>query len=121
MVFLGLIVFLLRYLIRNKRVYSYEYKTIFPLRVLQQNNAFGRKTTYLHSKIYIIDDRIAYLGSLNFTRNGTQNNYETRVRLADSLPVSKIVGEFDELFKSETLPLIELGKWGGYLYRAPLN
>ena len=70
----GLIILLLHYLIRNKQIYSYSYHPIFPFRIIKAYNSFGKRGSYLHSKIYIIDDRIVYLGSLNFTRNGTQSN-----------------------------------------------
>ena len=121
MVLLGLIVMLLRYFIRKRKVYSYEYETIFPLRVLQNNNAFGRKTTYLHSKIYIIDDRVAYLGSLNFTHSGTECNYETRVRLTDTKSVKKIVEEFHYLMDEANLPEIDLNKLVKRYFREQLN
>ncbi len=88
--------------------------------VLSKNqNGFGN--TYLHSKIYIIDDEIAYLGSLNFTGGGTRNNYETRVRLSDAPSVQKMVGEFDYLMYGAKMPEIDIQEWGSLLYREPIN
>lgn len=71
--------------IKRTRVYHYTYEQVFPLRVLLSRNN-GASTT-LHSKVYIIDDRIAYLGSLNFTKSGTQSNYETRIRTTEQAAV----------------------------------
>lgn len=121
MVFLGLIVLLLRYRIRNRRVYSYSYESIFPLRILQNNNAFGRRATYLHSKIYIIDNRVAYLGSLNFTHSGTESNYETRVRLTDAPSVKKIVEEFHYLMDEANFPEPDFNALAKRYFREPLN
>ena len=35
----------------------------------------------LHSKIYIIDDKVAYIGSANFTENGIEHNIEDMVKV----------------------------------------
>ncbi len=110
-----------RFLVRTKRVYSYTYEPIFPLKIVPQTNAFGQRTTYLHSKIYIIDDRIAYLGSLNFTRSGTEHNYETRVRLTDALSVKKIVEEFRYLMDEASFPEFDVQLFGKSHFKEIIN
>lgn len=117
----GLGVGLFRFMVRTKRVYSYSYEPIFPLKVVLQTNAFGQRTAYLHSKIYIIDDRIAYLGSLNFTRSGTEHNYETRVRLTDGNSVSKMVEEFRCLMNESGFPEVDFQKIGRNVFREPIH
>jgi phosphatidylserine/phosphatidylglycerophosphate/cardiolipin synthase-like enzyme len=121
MAVVGLVVVLLRYLIRNTRVHSYSYHSIFPLRIIKTYDGFGKRTSYLHSKIYIIDDKVAYLGSLNFTRSGTKNNYETRVRLTDSLSVSKIVEEFHFLMDEADYPEVDFPHLGKQIFHETLN
>jgi phosphatidylserine/phosphatidylglycerophosphate/cardiolipin synthase-like enzyme len=64
----------------------------------------------------LIDDGIAYLGSLNFTGNGTKNNYETRIRIEDRKAIKELVGEFDALFHNENYLEKELTEWGKELY-----
>ncbi|GMN11351.1 hypothetical protein MTsPCn9_10420 [Croceitalea sp. MTPC9] len=117
----GLGAWLFRFLVRNKRVYSYTYEPIFPLKVVPQTNTFGQRTTYLHSKIYIIDDRIAYLGSLNFTRSGTEHNYETRVRLTDGPSVHKIVEEFRYLMDEASFPELDVQLFGKSHFKEIIN
>jgi len=56
--------------------------------------------TLIHGKIYIIDNKIAYLGSLNLTTMGTKYNYETRIRITDAEAVNEINEEFYELFNN---------------------
>ncbi len=92
----------------RKRVCSYTYHKLFPFKVVLSKNEKGFRNTYLHSKIYIIDDEIAYLGSLNFTGGGTTNNHETRVRLNDEPSVKKIVEEFDYLMHGARMPEVDM-------------
>ena len=106
---------------RRKRICSYTYHQLFPFKVVLSKNGKGFRNTYLHSKIYIIDDEIAYLGSLNFTGGGTRNNHETRVRLNDEPSVKKIVEEFDYLMHGAMMPEVDIWEWGSMLYREPIN
>ncbi|MGS2760933.1 phospholipase D family protein [Sinomicrobium sp. M5D2P9] len=105
---------------RKKRVYHYSYRQLFPFKVYKSYKTDGH-STLLHGKIYIIDDCIVYLGSLNFTGGGTRNNYETRIRITDSDPVYEIRKEFDRLFYEENLPERSVLSWGKTLYREPIN
>ena len=118
---LGLSLVLLRKAIRNIRIYSYSYASKFPLKVIRNYNDHGQRTTYLHSKIYIIDDQIAYLGSLNFTYSGTENNYETRVRITDDHSVAKMVEEFRYLMDEARFPELDFNDWGKQRIQEPLN
>ena len=106
---------------KRVKVYSYKYTQLFPFKVVLSNNGNGFGNTYLHSKIYIIDDKIAYLVSLNFTGGGTRNNHETRIRLHDSPSVQKIVEEFDYLMHQARMPEVDIQDWGSLLYRELLN
>jgi len=116
-VFLGfipiIILFLIRSLykkkIRNSPIYSYNYTQLFPFKVYISNE----KTSLIHSKIYLIDDKIAYMGSLNFTQSGTQYNHETRIRTTDVNAIEKIKLEIDELFENPYMLSADLKLWGG--------
>ncbi len=107
--------------IKKKRVFSYSYKQLFPFKVVVSPEKFDYDGMYLHSKIYIIDDRIAYLGSLNFTSSGTTNNYETRIRTSSKEAVQKIVNEYNDLLFNEQLPELSIQAWGQQLYKEPIN
>lgn len=106
---------------KRKRACSYTYKNLFPFKVVLSKSENGFGNTYLHSKIYIIDDEIAYLGSLNFTGGGIRKNYETRVRLGDAPSVQKIVEEFDYLMHGARMPEVDIRDCGNLFYREPVN
>ncbi len=107
--------------VQKKRVFSYTYEQLFPFKVVISPDKFNYGGMYLHSKIYIIDDRIAYLGSLNFTGSGTTNNYETRIRTSSKEAVQKIVDEYNDLLFNEQLAELSIQSWGQQLYKEPIN
>lgn len=108
--------------IKNKRIYSYQYSQLFLFKVyISSQNANTNSNTLIHSKIYIIDDEIVFMGSLNFTYSGTKNNYETRIRTIDKIAVDKIVTEYDELFYNSGYPERNVRDWGKELYGEPIN
>lgn len=102
---------------KKKRIYIYHYRQLFPFKVYINKY----KGMHIHAKLYIIDDQIAYLGSINFTSRGTKYNYETRVRITDSEAVKKIVSEFLDLFNNKELPERDIQLWGKELYPEPIN
>lgn len=108
--------------IKNKRIYHYTYKQLFPFKVfISPNNGNSFNKTFIHSKIYVIDDEIAYMGSLNFTGKGIKDNHETRIRTADPNAVAKIVEEVNNIFFNSNLAERDLQFWGSQLYPEPIN
>lgn len=108
--------------IKNKRIYHYTYKQLFPFKVfISPNNGNSFNKTFIHSKIYVIDDEVAYMGSLNFTGKGIKDNHETRIRTADLHAVAKIVEEVNEIFFNPNLAERDLQFWGSQLYPEPIN
>lgn len=102
--------------IKNAKIYLYSYRQLFPFRVFLTPNRYSYSHPFIHGKIYLIDDEIAYLGSLNFTANGTRNNYETRIRITDKKAVRELLGEFETLFHNQDFPERDLAEWGRELY-----
>lgn len=107
--------------IKNKRIYNYTYRQLFPFKVFVSPDKKSFNRTFIHSKIYIIDNEIAYLGSLNFTGNGVKENHETRIRTTDHNAVGKIVEEVDHLFFNSNLDERNIQFWGRQLYPEPIN
>ena len=108
--------------INNKRIYCYSYSQTFPFKVYLSPQTTGNNDDALiHSKIYLIDDRVAYLGSLNFTRSGTTSNYETRIRTTDRNAIAKINDEYYQLFHNSAFPEKDIQAWGRELYKEPIN
>jgi phosphatidylserine/phosphatidylglycerophosphate/cardiolipin synthase-like enzyme len=107
--------------ISGKRIYSYYYSQLFPFKVYLSPYKSTASNSFIHGKVYLIDDSIAYLGSLNFTVSGTTSNYETRIRTVDRNAVSKINEEFFGLFRHSDLPERDIQAWGRSLYKEPIN
>lgn len=84
-----------------------NYKAKLPFKVFRKND---KNKDYIHSKMYVIDDAVAFLGSLNFTYDGTKNNHETRIKLTEPAVVAKIKQEIEDLYNSnrEEVTLQEL-------------
>ncbi|RTE54125.1 hypothetical protein EHW67_09385 [Arenibacter aquaticus] len=102
--------------IKNTTIYLYSYRQLFPFRVFLTPESNSYSHPFIHGKLYLIDDEIAYLGSLNFTANGTRNNYETRIRITDKKAVKELLGEFESLFHNPDYPERDLAEWGRELY-----
>lgn len=102
------------------RFWYYSYSSLFPVKIFY--SYFSSKKTdrskvfNLHSKLYIIDDCIAYLGSVNFTRSGCLLNHETRVRITDPKAISQLKAEFSELLWNEYYNHLSVDEWGRGLY-----
>ena len=120
-----IIIFLIVKLYKNKiqdtRIYSYWYSQLFPFKVYMSPYKSDYSDTFIHSKIYLIDDKIAYLGSLNFTSSGTKHNYETRIRTEDSNAIKEIKDEIYQLLNHSHLPERDIQFWGNKLYKEPIN
>ena len=101
-------------------IYNYSYHQLFPFRVYSSRDESNKYLPFIHGKIYLIDDEIAYLGSLNFTGSGTVNNYETRIRVTDLNAVKTMSAEFTSLFNSNNFPQRDIALWGKELYGEPL-
>ncbi|MCG4456920.1 phospholipase D family protein [Erysipelothrix rhusiopathiae] len=52
-------------------IYSYSYEPNMPISIWKTN-----RYQKLHTKLYVVDD-VAFIGSLNFTKNGFYSNYES--------------------------------------------
>ncbi|MCP4521810.1 MAG: NgoFVII family restriction endonuclease [Cytophagales bacterium] len=106
------------------RVFYYSYKTIFPIKVyyspynrdVDHSNKF-----FIHSKVYVIDENIAFLGSLNFTSKGLKSNYETCIKVRDRKAVYEISKEFDNLFEDKTLAQVDFNMVGKHIYKEAKN
>lgn len=113
--------FFLRYY--GMRVYTYDYFTDLDLKVFysQYSKDSGRKGDHLiHSKVYVIDEKVAYVGSVNWTHSGVQKNYECIVKVKDPNAVKRISEEVDEIYNSDRL-FKNVREWGQELYDEPPN
>lgn len=110
------------YYFYNLRVYSYSYYTPIKLKVVPDEYHGDYKNNYLiHSKIYVIDDRIAYIGSVNFTHRAFFYNYEVMTKVTSSKAVEDISNEVKRLFTDDNVASIDIDEWGSELYEEPPN
>lgn len=99
-IFLGIFTFFLRTAIKNNEFY-YSLRDNFNIHILSKNYD-------LHSKIYIIDNKIAFLGSLNFTDTGFMLNHETCIKTTDKTAIKHLNNVYKDLLKVNPISLKEL-------------
>lgn len=107
----------------SMRIYSYTYSSPIKLKLIyDKHNREGQDGGHqIHSKIYIIDERVAYLGSVNFSHAGFVDSYETITRIKDPNAIEKISKEVDDLFNDKRNFSKDLTEWGRELYDEPRN
>jgi phosphatidylserine/phosphatidylglycerophosphate/cardiolipin synthase-like enzyme len=93
--------------------YTYKYDPIFRIKVFDSTS--GEKpwsTELIHSKIFVIDEGVAFLGSVNFTYSGFKKHYETVIRVEDKGAVADISEEVEKLYASDDLREKGVEEWG---------
>jgi len=93
--------------------YVSTYNPLFRIKVFDSTS--GNKpwsTELIHSKMFVIDDTTAYLGSLNFTYSGFVTHYETIIKIQDIEAIRAISEEVENLYTSEILRAKTIDEWG---------
>jgi len=91
---------------------SFKYEPIFRIKVFDSTTGKNPKSTELiHSKIFVIDDEIAFIGSVNFTYAGFKTHYETTIKVEDKKAVKDISEEVEKLYFSKDLKAKSIGEW----------
>jgi len=94
--------------------YSFKYEPIFRIKVFDSASGKNRRSTELiHSKIFVIDEEIAFLGSINFTYSGFKTHYETTIKVEDKNAVRDISQEVESLYSSKDLKAKSVEEWAG--------
>lgn len=105
-------------------VYRYTYRTIFPIRVfIDPGNRKIRNASkhFIHAKLFIIDGKVAFLGSANFTCSSLQHNYESVVRTEDPAAIRELQAEVQKLFGNagDAMDFVDIEEWGRMIYAEP--
>jgi phosphatidylserine/phosphatidylglycerophosphate/cardiolipin synthase-like enzyme len=110
-------------LLNKLRVYSYSYQSNLPFYVMASPNVDPqtRNQTFVNSKIYIIDNQVAYLGSADFTRTGFRDQYETMFRIIDKATVHCIYQEINVLLSDQNRLFRDINFIGKHIYPEPIN
>jgi len=106
----------------NKKIYSYSYYSPIKLKIVpdeyhdRENGKF-----FVHSKVYVIDERVAYVGSVNYTNKAFKYNYETITKVSSVNAVKDISQEVNRLFLDKDVNSKDIQGWGKELYLEPQN
>ncbi len=74
----------------------------------------------MHAKIFVIDDKIVFLGSANFTYSAFNTHYETVIKVEDQKAIKDIIKEVEELYNSKELASISINELGKEAYESGL-
>lgn len=95
------------YLVRKKKQEAehtdlsyYEYRKNLDFKFLR-HSSWENDAMFIHSKIYIIDRKVAYLGSVNFTTTGFTSNFETRIRIVHQQKIDELVSFVNSIFDDD--------------------
>lgn len=106
---LGLVILLSSYL---DDTYKINFEPIFRIKVFDSKSGKNQQSTQLiHSKIFVIDENQAFLGSVNFTYSGFNTHYETAIKINDQKAVSNISQEVENLYNSNELRAKPVEEW----------
>lgn len=107
----------------DMRVYSYEYETLIPICLLVSpyDQRISENQLFVHSKIYIIDQEVMFLGSVNFTEKGFRNNYECCVSTIDIDAIASVEGEIIDLMQTDGVYYRDINFIGSLVYPEPKN
>lgn len=102
----------------DTKIYNYVYHPLFKFKVFFSNK-YEKDAYLIHSKIYVIDDKIAFLGSTNFTYTGFVKSYESAIKIRDWNAVKSISREVENLFNNTDLHYRNIQEWGKQIYPEP--
>lgn len=103
------------------KVFSYFYSTRFPFVVVPSIYSENIKSltpmldSFVHAKVYVIDDRDIFIGSVNLTKSGLRHNIESFIKISAHETVKEITAEIDRYLNVHCRP-INLNHLGACLY-----
>lgn len=106
-------------------LYSYSFSLpklrVFASRYTLRKDADRTRSLTPHAKVYIIDDGIAYVGSVNLTQEGFFDNLEVLVRIETPRAVTDLARYLDDLLVDGRWMSYDPAGWGKTLYSEPLR
>jgi phosphatidylserine/phosphatidylglycerophosphate/cardiolipin synthase-like enzyme len=103
------------------RVFNYLYNTRFPFVVVPSIYSENMWSTvpildsFVHAKIYVIDNRDIFIGSANLTKAGLRHNIESFIKVSAHEIVKEILVEIDSYLSVHCRP-IDIKHLGAWLY-----
>lgn len=103
------------------KVFSYFYSTIFPFNVVRSIYSDNIKSnmpisdSFVHAKVYVVDNRDIFIGSVNLTNSGLKYNIESFIKISAHEAVKEILKEIDTYLNLHCKP-IDIKHLGAWLY-----
>nr|WP_237558300.1 MULTISPECIES: phospholipase D-like domain-containing protein [unclassified Erysipelothrix] len=94
-------------------IYSYGYEPKMPIAIWKTN-----RYQKLHTKLYLVDD-IAFIGSLNFTKNGFYTNYESCMSIHQKNEVDDLHRYIDSLLNDKEYQQFYFNEIGKQYFEEP--
>lgn len=105
----GIIIYIYFSMIETSKII---YAPLFRIKVFDSKSGDKPYSTQLiHSKIFVIDDKVCFLGSANFTYSGFKTHYETVICINDVKAVRDISHEVEMLYNSNELRSKPVEEW----------
>jgi phosphatidylserine/phosphatidylglycerophosphate/cardiolipin synthase-like enzyme len=106
---------------KSEKISVYKYYTVFPIKFINNPKlrAESKNNKYFHAKIYIIDDEIAFVGSLNFTYSGLHKNVETCLAIKDTKAVESLSKYFETQYNADW-DIRDIEYYGKRIYKEPI-
>lgn len=104
-------------------IYSYTYESELSLSIPMSPYTYGfdSRHTLIHSKLFLIDSEVAYLGSVNFTKAAFWKNYESRIKLTQKEIIAKLEQEYNYIYDNRETYYLDISDTGRKIYTEPLN
>jgi phosphatidylserine/phosphatidylglycerophosphate/cardiolipin synthase-like enzyme len=109
------------------RIFTYTYRTPFPLifvidpwNMSKYEKSVYTNNAFFHVKLFIIDVKKAFLGSVNLTTKGMLYNVESCIAIENQINVQRLSDYFDRLFDQDYFKE-DMAYYGSLLYREPIN
>ncbi len=103
------------------KVFSYFYSTRFPFVVIPSIYTENIKSitpmldSFVHAKVYVIDNRDIFIGSANLTKSGLKHNIESFIKISTHEAVKDIIAEINDYVDAHCRP-ININHLGARLY-----
>ena len=105
------------------KIYTYTYysKISLSIPMSPHTNGFDPEQTLIHAKLFIIDESIAYIGSINFTKAAFWKNYESRIKITQIGVINDLAQEFEYVFNNKNTSYLDISSMGSHIYSEPPN
>ena len=103
------------------KVFSYFYSTQFPFVVVPSIYSDNIRSftpmldSFVHAKVYVVDNRDIYIGSANLNKGGLRHNIESFVKISHQDTVKEIIAEINKYLDTHCRP-IDINHLGACVY-----